>query len=379
MAHTAPNWTHTLVTDKHQQVINRIAFAVVVGAGVATENPGSQMSDIGGRERASTGLLKVGDDVLSYISTFLSWEKVKLQRKWTYPVNGDVCACHISPCSRMILTSSGGNLYLWDFATGILKGIFEGHDDVVTSCRFFHDGKTAVSASLDCTVKMWHVATAREVITLVGHADLVTCVDVSPDDKCILSTSWDNTWKLWCSRTGDLQHTEQLDGCSYCCSFSPDGSLFLIGCNNGMRLHDSTTRQVQLTLTTHDSTTRLNTKRPSTLCSFAPDGITILSNSGDYEMKLWSATTGHCLHTLAGHSGNVRSCSFSPNGHELYTASEDGTLIMWTTATGRPEGIIDATLTRSWAVCTSPNGEYIVSGHDEGVIKVWRMQHKGSA
>ena len=51
---------------------------VVVGAGVVAGNPDFQIAEIGGRERASTGLLKVGGGVLSFMSTFLSWEKVKL-------------------------------------------------------------------------------------------------------------------------------------------------------------------------------------------------------------------------------------------------------------------------------------------------------------
>jgi hypothetical protein len=85
------------VAEKRQQDKDRSAFTVVAGVGVAT---GKQ------RVRASTGLLKVGADVLSFISIFLSWEKVKLQREWKAR-GGVVWFCHISPCSWMIPTSSG--------------------------------------------------------------------------------------------------------------------------------------------------------------------------------------------------------------------------------------------------------------------------------
>jgi WD40 repeat protein len=305
------------VAEKRQQDKDRNAFSVVVGAGVAAGNPDFQMGEAGGRERerASTGLLKVGVDVLSFISTFLSWEKVKLQREWKSP-GGRGDACHISPCSRMILTSSGDDLHLWDAASGILKSAFKGHTDQVLSCRFFPDGKTIVSASRDETLKVWDVASGCLVRTMAGHTSWVWGVDVSPDNTRILSASWDSTsgdstWKLWNSRTGKLQHTGQMDGFSYCCPCPPNESLLLVGCGMSLRLHDSTTYQLQHVLTGHRDLVMS--------CSFAPDGATILSGSNDRTMKLWSTTTGQCLHTLAGHSSYVRSCSFSPSGHAIYS------------------------------------------------------------
>jgi WD40 repeat protein len=136
---------------------------------------------------------------------------------------------------------------------------------------------------------VWDVASGSLVRTLVGHTSWVMCVDVSPDNTRILSASFKKTWKLWSSRTGELQHTEQTDVSPYCCSFSLNGSLLLVGCGNSLRLHDSTTYQLQHTLTGHSNFVRS--------CSFAPDGATILSGSDDRTMKLWSTTTGHCLRT----------------------------------------------------------------------------------
>jgi hypothetical protein len=109
------------VAEKCQQDKDRNAFTVVVGAGVATGQPNFQMVEAGGRARASMGLLKVGGDVLSFISAFLSWEKVKLLLELKAPGGGYVHACRISPCNRMLLTSSDFDLHLWDAASGILK------------------------------------------------------------------------------------------------------------------------------------------------------------------------------------------------------------------------------------------------------------------
>jgi WD40 repeat protein len=364
------------VAEKYRQDIDRITFAVVVGAGVATGTQEFRLTEFAGRERASTGLLKVGGDVLSHISTFLSWEKVKLKHEWKAPGGGNINSCYISPCSTMILTSSGcGNLHLWDAAIGHLKQTFKGHNKSVKNCRFFPNGKTVVSASDDKTLKVWDIASGSLVRTLLSHTGIVTCVDVSPDNTRILSGSCGNSWKMWSSRTGEwdddtcivLQHTGrigQLSGSSFCCSFSPNGHLVLVGCDDNLRLHDSHTYQLQHTLTGHSQVPRS--------CSFAPEGATIVSGSQDSTMKIWSTATGQCLHTIDGHSRCVCSCSFSPGGHAIYSASHDGSLMMWTAASGTREGIIDADTNSPWSICASPNGKYIVSGHSEGAIKTWQ-------
>jgi hypothetical protein len=362
------------LAEKCQQDKDRNAFAVVLGAReAATGKSEFQMAEVGGRERASTGLLVVGGDVLSLVSTFLSWEKVALQREWEVPGGRVVHSCHISPCSTMLLTASGNELHLWDAASGLLKATFKGHTSVVWGCRFFPDGKTIVTASGDRTLKVWDVESGSLVRTLAGHTDLAYCVDVSLDNVRILSASYENTWKLWNARTGELLHTEHMGGRSCCCSFSPNGRLVLVGCGDNLMLHDSSIFQLQHTLTGHSNLVMS--------CSFAPDGATILSGSFDRTMKLWSTTTGQHLRTFAGHSACVRSCSFSPSGHAIYSASDDGTLMMWTTATGQLDGIIDkdSNVPHSWphSICASSDGKHIVSGDSGGLVKTWRVGQGG--
>jgi WD40 repeat protein len=270
----------------------------------------------------------------------------------------------------MILTASGNDLHLWDAASGLLKSTFKGHTDVVIECPFFPDGKTVVSASYDRTLKVWDVASGSLVRTLAGHTDCVSCVDVSPVNARILSGSDDETWKLWNARTGELLHTEHVDGCSFCCVFSPNGGLILVGCENNLMLHDSTSYHLQHTLTGHS--------QPVVSCSFAPDGATILSSSYDRTMKLWSATTGQHLRTLAGPSKWIYSCSFSLGGHEIYSASDDGNLTIWTTATGQLDAIIYTDCSnKPLSVCASSDGKCIVSGHDHGAVKMWRVRRGG--
>jgi WD40 repeat protein len=372
------------LAEQHQQDKDHNSFAVVLACEAAGK-PDFHMGAAGRRERAFTGLLVVGCDLLSLISTFLSWGKVELQREWEVPGGERVFECHISPCSSMVLTASGNDLHLWDAASGLLKNTLKGHTSTVTGCRFFPDGKTAVSTSLDRTLKVWDVKSGSLDRTLVGHTNFVSCVDVSPDNARILSGSLDSTWKLWNFRTGEHQHTKEMDGLPYytkqmddlpyCCSFSPNGRLLLVGCGYNLKLYDSTTFQLQHILSnmlTGHWTHRL--RRFVGSCSFTPDGTTVLSGSEDGTMKLWSTATGQCLRNLRGHSSPVNSCFFSPSGHEICSASEDGSPMVWTTGTGQFKGAFDADPTARPSICASSNGKCIVSGHANGILKMWRVR-----
>ena len=64
------------------------------------------------------------------------------------------------------------------------------------------DGRRAVSASWDQTLKVWDVETGRELRTLQGHTGVVNGVALSGDGRRAVSASADNTLKVWDVETG---------------------------------------------------------------------------------------------------------------------------------------------------------------------------------
>ena len=64
------------------------------------------------------------------------------------------------------------------------------------------DGRLAVSASEDQTLKVWEVESGRELRTLTGHNDCVNGVAVSGDGRLAVSASLDQTLKVWDVESG---------------------------------------------------------------------------------------------------------------------------------------------------------------------------------
>jgi WD40 repeat protein len=57
----------------------------------------------------------------------------------------------------------------------------------------------------------------------------------------------------------------------------------------------------------------------------------VVSGSWDDTLKVWDTSTGRCLITLTGHTGDVEALAILPNG-QVVSASQDNTLKVWDAA-----------------------------------------------
>jgi WD40 repeat protein len=272
-----------------------------------------------------------------------------------------------SPDGKTLASGSADKtIKLWELATGKEIKTLSGHQGGVNSVSFSPDGKTLASASGDKTIKLWELATGKEIKTLSGHQEYVNSVSFSPDGKTLASASRDNTIKLWELATGkEIQTLSGHQNSVNSVSFSPDGKTLASGSIDKIKLWDLATGKEIKTF----SGNQIFVKS----VSFSPDGKTLASASGDKTIKLWEVGTGKKIKTLSGHQEGVNSVSFSPDGKTLASASEDKTIKLWELATGIEIQTLSVHQGYVRSVSFSPDGKTLASASMDKTIKLWEL------
>jgi WD40 repeat protein len=194
---------------------------------------------------------------------------------------------------------------LWDVATGQEVRRFRGHADAVLGVVFLPDGKRALSASFDRTVRLWEVASGRE-LHCYRHTSRVYAVALSPDGRQFISGSGASSLKdgavfdpvnclirLWDIGSGrELRQFRGHTAAVRTVAWSPNGRYVLSGSSGeyfdaaqyqppsevGIRLWDAAAAQ-QLC--------RFNVPSSTGTLAFAADGHSFLSGGANGSIGLW--------------------------------------------------------------------------------------------
>jgi WD40 repeat protein len=305
--------------------------------------------------------------------------------------SGNVVSVAFSPDGKQVISGSSDDktLKLWDVASGREVRTFTGHSSGVNSVAFSPDGRQVISGSSDDkTLKLWDVASGREVRTFTGHSSRVNSVAFSPDGRQVISGSSDRTLKLWDVASGRevrtfIGHSSGVSSVA----FSPDGKQAISGSHDyTLKLWDVASGNVIRTFSGHPDT-------DVSSVAFSPDGRQVISGSSTafdpkgypisssyaYTLNLWDVASGRVIRTFSGHSGRrVNSVAFSPDGKQVISGSDDSTLKQWSTlklwevASGR---VIRTFSFEHHFICVafSPDGRKVISGDSGGYVTLWNI------
>ncbi|GAA3626681.1 hypothetical protein GCM10022419_135160 [Nonomuraea rosea] len=248
---------------------------------------------------------------------------------------GGVNVAAFSPHGGLLATTSGVGVRLWEVATHRQVGVLAQPGVQPTSLAFNPDGRILATAQDDAVVRLWDVATRRPLGTLTDPEGDTSTVAFSPDGRLLAGTS----------RHPDREH-------------------------GWVRLWDVASREQVGVLAERDGS--------PTSVSFSPDGRTVAStHDGIGGIELWDVLTHQRIAVLPDHGRGVEQAVFSPNG-KLMASASGNRVRLWNVASGKQIGeplvtALDAVL----SVAFSRDGRIVAGagtpaiGQAEGGVHLW--------
>jgi hypothetical protein len=201
--------------------------------------------------------------------------------------------------------------------------------DCLFAIAFSPDGKTLAAAGADRAIRIWEVATGKELAVIEDHADWIFDLAYSPDGKRLASASRDKTGKVF-----DVAKKEAIAtfpghaDAVYSVGFTRDGKLVATaGADAQIRVWNPDEDAKQ-------SKTLGGFGGPIFKILFHPDGKTMVACSADKTVRIYENLSSK--QTLSGHNDWVYSIALSGDGKTLASGSWDGEVRLWNLADFKP-------------------------------------------
>jgi WD40 repeat protein len=294
---------------------------------------------------------------------------------------GMVAGIAVTPNGDRALSCASGStddsMRLWDIESGAEIGIFR-HKTLwplklfplkakwVNAVAITPDGRHALFASSDHTLKLWDLDRLRVVRTFRGHTDVVGAVAISPDGHCVISGSDDHSLKRWDLKNGRTLrtfrgHTKGVQDVA----IAPDGSRMVsASLDHTLRLWDVETGEELCVLDAHTSTV--------TSVVFTPDGHRAVSGSMDGMMMLWDLDSGDLLHTFEN-CGRVGDVGITSDGNRLVSGSIEGDLKVWDLKVPQKTRSLSVHRSAVSAVVMLKERQRVISSGADGTLKTWDL------
>jgi WD40 repeat protein len=272
----------------------------------------------------------------------------------------------------------------WNLESDFPRTRFIGHSERITAIAFSPDGKlVATGGTFDFVAKLWEAETGQELGTLDGHSGWITSIAFSPDGKVLATGSagyrgnqpppagstppgevklWDvATCKELPPLAGDTSQTMAM-------AFSPDGKTLLTGAvHETATLWDFADRKPRRIQRIEGSSVNA--------VAFARDGKTFWTGDNHGQISAWDTESGDLRGHLESHTSNISTMALSADGKILASAGLDRGIRLWDTATGKLQGILKGMKKAVHSLGFSPDGALIAAaGWQESTVRVWDVK-----
>jgi WD40 repeat protein len=313
---------------------------------------------------------------------------------------GPVTCVALAPDGLTMASGSEGTgptIRLWEIATG--RPIHQIYlKSSVFAIALSRDGVLAVGCE-DRSIRLFEAKTAKPLKTLQGHQDTVPGKDsyfppgtfrgvssllFTDDGKTLISGGYDGTVRLWDVATGKQIDQLTLAGHRvHCLALSHDGKTLAAGCEEpGSIAH----HRVHLWEMPKRQPIRPDLPRfkgiystgPVRALAFAPDGKRLAVGGFDNELIVWDVSTGKTVGAYRAGFLIIQSLAFSPRGDRLAAGCMDGRIQFWNASTADPSVEVAASLGQPSArtsgvssVVFASDGRTLISGGSDRRVHLW--------
>jgi WD40 repeat protein len=274
---------------------------------------------------------------------------------------------HPTDGRSLVSADTEGTVRVWDFRSGTMLGALYGPPSSFrASVAYSPNGRrlAAAGGSSGQPVRVWDIATEKEICNFPGHTDTVMCVAFSPDGGHVASVGFDFTVRVWDATTAkEARAFRDHNWAVLGVAFSPDGRHLASGSS------DSTVRIWDWTTGVEVPALRPQHAGRVTSVAFSRDGKRLASASLDRTIKVREAESWQLLHDLS-HPSGVQCVAFDRDGPRLAWGSTDGTVTVWD-GLGRQPHVLRGHTSWVQAVAFSPDGKWIASASLDGTVKIW--------
>ena len=282
----------------------------------------------------------------------------------------------LSPDGKTAASAGRGDIVrVWDVATGRELCSFSGDWRTTRAIAFAPDGKLIATGSDAGKVYLWEAATAKLVLTINASENAIRCVTFAPDGRSVAAAGPGRLpgvtpspgVTLWDVATGKtLRRFECREGPASAVAFAPDGKTLAGGCDDKTaRLWDVATGQELKRLRPGDDILSV---------AFAPDGKTLVVRSPRGRAGVWVLATGREAEHWLTREGRLVATAFAPDGKAIALCrNEEPIVYLCDAATGKELRRFEGHVGPEGATCVafSADGKRLVSGGCDGVVQAW--------